>query len=168
MKLLGTPNVGTPNVFPATEQGYDFRFEAFTNKRMPNGDFWFSGLLVRDGKLWKARAFIATTWAVPADSQEKAVENCVEDAVKSFAADEARKLRLDAEIERQRQQAVERNERLRQYIRAHEVDMRWTEKPALNSVVLSGLTQKEIELFFGVVVESFKREDAELPKRSQE
>jgi hypothetical protein len=151
-----------PRVIAATERGYDFRFEALTDEVFPNGNYGFSGLLVREGKLWKARAFIATTWATPAESQKQAVENCIEDAVKLFAEDEARKLRLDAEIERQRLQVAELNKRLRE--NSHASVAKLTEKPAINSIVLKDLSKSEIKKFFDVVVESFKREVNVLPK----
>jgi hypothetical protein len=98
------------------------------------------------------------------ENQKQAVENCIEDSVKLFAADKARKLRLDAEIERQRQQAVERNERLCQYIRTNDVNMHQTDKPAINNIVLKDLSTSEFDKFFDVVVKSFKREDSVLPR----
>jgi hypothetical protein len=43
-----------------------------------------------------------------------------------------------------------------------------TEKPAINSDVLNGLSKREIEQFFGVVVESFKREDGRTAEAQSE
>jgi len=144
------------------------RFVAETDEALPHGDKGFSGILLHDGLLWKARADVSTTWSKAGVTRKRAVENCVEDTVKSFAEFEAARLRQDAENERQRQQVMERNERLRQYIRAHEVDMCQTEKPAINSDVLNGLSKREIEQFFGVVVESFKREDGRTAEAQSE
>jgi hypothetical protein len=137
------------------------RFVAETDEALPHGDKGFSGILLHDDLLWKARADVSTTWSKAGVTRKRAVENCVEDTIKSFAEFEAARLRQDAENERQRQQLMERNERLRQYIRAHEVDMCQTE-------MLNGLSKREIKLFFGVVVESFKREDGRTAEAQSE
>ena len=136
-----------------------WRFVAETDEALPHGDKGFSGILLHDGLLWKARADISTTWSVASETRNQAVENCVEEAIKLFADFEAVRQRQDAETERQRLQLAKQNERLRQYIHSHAVDMHQTDKPAINSIVLNGLSENEIRIFFGVVVESFKRED---------
>jgi hypothetical protein len=110
------------------------RFVADTDEALPHGDKGFSGILLHDSLLWKARADISTTWSVASETRNQAVENCVEDAIKLFADFEAVRQRQDAETERQRLQLAKQNERLRQYIRTHEVDMHQTDKPATNSV----------------------------------
>ena len=75
-----------------------------------------------------------------------------------FADFEAARLRHDAAEERRRQHLAKLNERLRQTICA-DANLHQTDQPKITSIVLNGLSQKEIKLFFGVVVDSFKRED---------
>ncbi len=127
------------------------------------GDKGFSGVLLHHGLRWKARADISTTWSVAGLTRKQAVKNCVEDTIKSFADFEAARLRQDTENERRRQRLATLNEQLRQTICA-DANMHQMEKPAINSVVFNGLSTKEIKLFFGVVVESFKRGVNVLPK----
>jgi hypothetical protein len=136
-----------------------WRFVAETDEALPHGDKGFSGILVREGIKWKARPDISTTWSATRETREQAVESCVEDAIKLFADFEAARLRDDAEVERRRTHLANLNERLRQSIRTHDVNMHQTDKPAIDSIVLNGLSENEIRRFFGVVVESFKRED---------
>jgi hypothetical protein len=140
-----------------------WRFVAETDEALPHGDKGFSGILVCEGIRWKARADISTTWSVASETRNQAVENCVEDAIKLFADFEATRLRHDADEERRRQHLAKLNKQLRQTICA-DANLYQTDKPAINSVVLNGLSQKEIKLFFGVVVESFKREVKLLPR----
>jgi hypothetical protein len=117
-----------------------------------------------EGIKWKARPDISTTWSATRETREQAVESCVEDAIKLFADFEAATLRDDTETERRRKHLAELNEQLRQTICAHDANLHQTDKPAINSIVLNGLSENEIRRFFGVVVESFKREDSELPR----
>ena len=145
------------------EQPTHWRFVAETDEASPHGDKGFSGILVHEGTLWKGRPDISTTWSASSETRKQAVENCVEDAIKLFADFEAARLRHDAEEERRRQHLAKLNERLRQTICA-DANLHQTDQPAITSIVLNGLSQEEIKLFFGVVVDSFKREDGVQPK----
>jgi hypothetical protein len=132
-----------------------WRFVAETDEVLPHGDKGFSGILVREGIKWKARPDISTTWSATRETREQAGESCVEHAIKLFADFEAARLRDDTETERRRKHLAELNEP----ICAHDANLHQTDKPAINSIVLNGLSENEIRRFFGVVVESFKRED---------
>jgi hypothetical protein len=90
----------------------DWQFVAKTDDCMPDGNKNFSGFLTKDNG-WRARAYIATTWGKPAASREKAVHNCLMDAIKLLGEVELTRLRRDAELERQRQDIAQQNERLR-------------------------------------------------------
>jgi hypothetical protein len=136
-----------------------WRFIAETDEALPHGDKGFTGVLVHEGIQWKARPDISTTWSASSETRKQAVENCVEDTIKSSADFEAARLRQDAEEERRRKHLAKLNGQLRQTIRA-DASLHQMEKPAINSVVFNGLSPREIKLFFGVVVESFKREDS--------
>jgi hypothetical protein len=79
----------------------DWQFVAETDDCMPDGNKKFSGFLTKDNG-WRARAHIETTWGKPAASREKAVHNCLTDAIKLLGEVELTRLRRDAELERQR------------------------------------------------------------------
>ena len=133
------------------------RFVAETDEALPHGDKGFSGILLHDGVRWKARADVSTTWSTAGVTRKQAVKNCVDEAIKSFADFEAARLRQDAEDKRRRQHLAKLNEQLRQTICANA--NRHQEKPANNNGMFNGLSRKEIELFFGVAVESDARID---------
>jgi hypothetical protein len=141
------------------EQPNHWQFVAETDEALPHGDKGFSGILVHEGIQWKARPDISTTWSASSETRKQAVENCVEDAIKLFADFEAARLHHDAEEERRRKHLAELNKQLRQTICA-DANLHQTDMPAIDNIVLKDLSKSEIEKFFGVVVESFKREDS--------
>jgi hypothetical protein len=89
----------------------DWQFVAKTDDCMPDGNKKFSGFLTKDNG-WRARAHIAT--GETCSESEKAVQNCLTDAIKLLGEVELTRLRRDAELERQRQniaaQACKRND----------------------------------------------------------
>jgi hypothetical protein len=131
----------------------DWQFVAETDDCMPDGNNKFSGFLTKDNG-WRARAHIATTWGKPAASREKAVHNCLTDAIKLLGEVELTRLRRDAELERQRQNIAQQNERLRN------AELKLPDIPRQSSVcnTVLGLKRNEVKGFLNLMVEACKRD----------
>jgi hypothetical protein len=147
MKIL---NMKFENITDAA----DWQFVAQTDECMPDGNKNFSGFLTKDNG-WRARAHIATAWGNPAASREKAVHNCLTDAIRLLGEVELLRLRRDAELERQRHDIAQQNARLRNTpLKIPET----TNQPSVCNTVL-GLKRNEVKGFVNLMVEACKRDD---------